>query len=245
MFGKIFNKINPSKLEVLLEESYHNPLKQYDLMKEFLKSNVYVRGSKQKGELFLNYEQGSLIAFTSTNTLQKAQQDFRDYVYCEVSSILKEIPNDTRLLLNTGPNYGKEFLPVEIAILKEGKIPSDLTQTYQMQAGQKLIIYSPKVNPEKLINSLFEKIKECSNVQKAYLAEILKAEEQRPNLIVGIKVLSRELFQKDIVVITEGVKGVVGADEYVDFIEVTDNDASQIGHFMLNETKPFFDREYI
>lgn len=245
MFSKLIPSFKRPNLEILLEESYHNKLKQYDLMKEFLISKIYVRGMKKSKELFLNYEEDSLLAFSSENTLQNARQSLRDYVYCEVDSVLKVMPAGIRLLLNTGPNYGKEFLPNELAFLKDGKIPPDLTQTYQMEAGQKFSLFPPREIPEKLIDALFEEMRGRVNIDKAFLAEILDLNEKKPNLIVGIKVFNESDFAKDVAIVSEAVKGAVGPNEYVDFIQILDNDKSTIAKFMLTEIKPFFDRAYL
>jgi hypothetical protein len=245
MLSKLNFFLKRSNLEALLEDSYYNKLKQYELMKEFLMSQIYIRGMMKGKELFLNYEEDSLLAFTSEETLQNARQLLEDYVCCKVSTVLKLIPAGIRLLLNTGPNYGKEFLPVELSFLKEGKVPSWITQPFQFQPGQKLVIRNTKVFPQKLIDALFERMKNRENVEKAYIAEILLDGNERPNLTVGIKVSNPSNFQKDLVEMTAAVESNVGAGEYVDFIQIMENDNSAIGSFMLQKSKPFFDREYL
>jgi hypothetical protein len=245
MFSKLFDTSQPTKLEILLKESYENKLKKYDFMKEFLASKIYFRGVQNKNGIFLNYEEDSLLAFTSLNTLQKAQQGKNDYFLEDVNLVLKYIPNGIRLLLNTGPNYGKEFLPNELSFLKDGKISPDLTQVYQMKSDQKLSISRPSKIPGKLIDALFEKMRGCSNIDKAFIAEILDSNTGKSNLMVGIKVFDASKFEKDIPIILEAVKGAVGPSAYVDFIQIVNNDTSGIARFMLAETKPFFDREYL
>lgn len=245
MFAKLFGEPNPSKLENLLKESYENKLKRYDLMKEFLSSSVYFKGTIKGKEIFLNYHENSLLAFTSIDSLQKAQQVKRDYFLGLVHEVLEVIPAGIRLLLNTGPNYGKEFSTDELRFLKDGKIPPDLTQVYQMRSGQKFSIFKPREVPQKLVDSLFERMKKCENIEKAYLAEILLLNGEKPNLVVGIKVYDAATFEKDIVSIMEAVKGAISFNEFVDFIQVFENNTSEIANFMTKETKPFFDREYL
>ena len=88
-------------------------------------------------------------------------------------------------------------------------------------------------------------MKKCSSVEKAYLAEIFREGSERPNLIVGIKALDSQGFAKEIGEIADVVVGAVPKGEYVDFIELKENQKSPVVDFMLNKTKPFFDKHYL
>lgn len=244
MYSRIYNSNQDNKLESLLEESYKNQLKRHELMKEFLVSKIYVKGTKKGNELFLNYYEDFLLAFTSEAALQKAKEDLKEYTFCEVVTILRMMPMGIRILLNTGPNYGKEFLSEEISFLKEGKIPPDLIQRHDLKPSEKFAIYLPKVYPQKLIDVLFENIKKCPNVEKAYMAEIFREGSERANLIVGLKALELLSLSQEISYIAEAVVGAVPQGEYVDFVELKENKNSPIADFMLNKTKPFFDKNY-
>lgn len=245
MLSNIFNSNKGSKLEGLLEESYKNQLKRHELMKELLVSKIYVKGMKKGNELFLNYYEDFLLAFTSEVALQKAKEDLKEYIFCEVTLILRMIPKGIRILLNTGPNYGKEFLSEEISFLKEGKIPPDLIQRYDVKPSEKFAIYCPKIYPQKLIDALFENIKKCPNVEKAYVAEIFREGSKQANLIVGLKASESLSLSQEISYIAEAVVGAVPQGEYVDFVELKKDQNSSIADFMLNKTKPFFDKNYL
>lgn len=241
----IFTKQKSSKLEELLISSYGNELKKYALMKGFLSSRIYFKGMKKGKEIFLNYYENSLLAFTSLETLRRAQQLEKDYILEFVPKILQIMPAGIRLLLNTGPNYGKEFLPGELKFLRAGKIPPDLTHAYKLQPGQKYTISIPEEVPQKLIDALFERIKKCENIERAYLAKLKSPSDQKPNFIVGIKVYNEMIFEQDIISVTDAVKGILGPNEFVDFVQIKEKDTTALEYIMMNEVKPFFDREYL
>lgn len=245
MFSKLFPKNQPVKLETLLKESHHDSTKLGDLMKEFLVSKLYVRGFMRNDELFLSYEGDSLLAFTSKDALDRAKQELNQYVFCGTGQILKMLPDGIRLLLNTGPNYGREFLPSELSFLKKGQVSPNILQSNNLQAGKRFAIFPPRNYPQKLIDSLFECLKKRENVEKAYIAEIQLEGDAQSNLIIGVWVSDPIQFSSDLADIADASRKVLDSGEFVDFVELNTSNQSSITKFMLNQSKPFFDRGYI
>ncbi|MBL8013522.1 MAG: enhanced serine sensitivity protein SseB C-terminal domain-containing protein [Candidatus Omnitrophica bacterium] len=245
MFSRLFRRNQPLRIEVLLKESHYDSTKLGDLMKEFLVAKLYVKGFMKNDELFLSYEEDSLLAFTSKDALDKAKQESSQYILCAVGQILKMLPDGIRFLLNTGPNYGKEFLPGELSFLKEGQVSPDVVQSYKLEAGQRFVIFPARNYHQKLIDSLFECLKERENVERAYIAEIQSEGNAQSNLIIGILVSNQTQFSSDLGYIAEAARKVLNSGEFVDFIQLNSANPSSIEKSILAEVKPFFDRSYI
>jgi hypothetical protein len=237
---KIHEKILYDKLKkVVLDRSLNE-----GFLKEFLKAKLYVKAKSQNGNLTFEVVNGGFLAFTSSDCLNRAGQNLKDYLVIETRSLLKSVSGGHSLILNSGGNYGKIFLYNEIQDILNAKIPESATRRFEIKEETKALIGQPKEYPVALVESITEYLSRDGSVEKAYLAWVKLEKEKLAHAMIGLKLIECSLKKYNEIVpkLGEIAQGIIKKGEYVDFIEITQN-SSGVTQYMVEKVKPFYEQK--
>ncbi len=151
-----------------------------------------------------------------------------------------EITRGAYVVLNPGSDYGKEFIPQEIAGMLDGSIFKP-DQTYVVQKETEVLIGQPANYPHKLVKALSEYFGRNKSVNRAYLVLFHNPEtSEEPHLLIGIDVSDNpeKVFGDAGMISSE----VMGKDEIIDFIRL---DKSGFSQHIVNSTKPFYQKSLL
>lgn len=148
------------------------------------------------------------------------------------------ILRDSHVVLNPGADYGKQFLPSEVAAIVDGSIFSQQS-TYVVPEATQVLLGQPAEYPSHITNALKRFFATRSDVRAAYLAHYHNpARDEKPCTLIGVDASG------DWAALVGGASLVLGqvarSTDVVDFIRI---DASGISRYMVNETKPFYRRK--
>lgn len=209
------------------------------------KSNLNIQNNvlQQGAELKIQHIERDGIAwlpiFSSLPRLQQFVRAESTYLQFKARDFF-EITRGAHVVLNPSFDYGKEFIPQEIAGMLDGSIfkPS---QTYIAQKETKVLIGQPANYPHKLVKTLSEYFARNKSVNRAYLVLFHNPEtSEKPHLLIGIDVSDNP----EKVFGDAGMIGsqVMGKDEIIDFIRL---DKSGFSQHILNSTKPFYQKSLL
>ena len=246
-----------SKLEEILRLAADEPAHRPQFCKILLDSQVFLLGttgdSGIDGEV--NLEAGSSIQiqhwekadgspvipfFSSLEVLQKSIDTEESYLALPVRSLF-EMTQGATLILNPKSDYGKEFVPEEVAHLLSKGISQAPSQRV-VEKETKVLLGQPSNYPSKMIDSLTQLLAKHSNVKKAYLALMHDTSvDEKPHLMVGIEA------EGDIEKVMREAGNVAGdtapEGEPVDLYRVKDNE-SGVSDYLINETTPFYEKKW-
>jgi len=249
--------IEENKLEEILRLAANEPAHRPQFCEILLDSQVFLLGttgaSGTDGEI--NLEAGSNIQiqhwekadsspvipfFSSLEVLQKSINTEESYLVLPVRSLF-EMTQGTTLFLNPKSDYGKEFIPEEVAHLLSIGISQAPSQRV-VEKETKVLLGQPSNYPSKMINSLTQLLKKHNNVKKAYLALMHDTSvDEKPHLIVGIEA------EGDIEKVMRQAGNVAGdtapEGEPVDLYRVKNNE-SGVSDYLINQTKPFYEKKW-
>ena len=245
MFQNLNEKIRQNVLyeklkKVVLERSVND-----DFYKELLKAKLYVKAKKQQdGNIKFEIVNKGFLAFTSLDCLKKADQKQEDFLVADAKSLLKSIPENYSLVLNSGQNYGKVFLYNEIQDILTGRLRESATRKFEIKQKTNVQIGQPKEYPVALVEGLIEYLSREGDIDKAYLAWVKLENEKMPHAMVGIKFNQNAKIKYDELVpkLGEIAQKKIKKGDYVDFIEIGEN-LLGVTEYMVHKTKPFYDRQ--
>ena len=237
-----------NKLERLLRQAANEPAHRPEFYRVLLDSMVCVLGfegeddDEDDGLLSIqNWEREDGINvipfFTSLNALEEVIEGEQSYLEMPVKTLF-EITLGATLVLNPSSEYSKDFMPEEVNSLLESGA-GQTTEQRIIEHNTDVMIGEVENYPAELIASLTTLFSKHDNLKAAYLAEIEDPDTKSSNLIIGVQ------GEGDLEnVISEA--GAVAWDtlinnEVLDFI-VIDDEPDGICEYMLNETKPFYER---
>ncbi len=242
-----------NSLERLLQSAATDVAARPDFYQTLLESNIFVIGRADEDapieEVFTAPEGSKLhIAnfdkpdgshyipfFTSINSLQKVLQQETEYLSLPCKSFF-ELTTGSTLILNPGSDYGKEFLPSEVAALLE--IGSNQrAQQRVIERATKVLLGQPKDQPQEMLNALSRLFEKRPEVESAYMCQMLDpSSESGPSLMIGIRMAneSRLIYDQAGAVAAEtSPRGIP-----VDFTLVSNNRDS-ISNYFLTQSEPF------
>ncbi|ELV8719731.1 enhanced serine sensitivity protein SseB [Vibrio vulnificus] len=246
-----------NELEEILRLAANEPAHRPQFCEVLLNSQVFLIGTT--GELSIdgevNLEAGSKIQiqhwekadgtpvipfFSSLKVLQKSIDSEQSYLALPVRSLF-EMTQGATLFLNPKSDYGKEFVPEEVAhLLSIGISQSPTLRVVEKET--KVLLGQPASYPSKMVDSLTLLLAKHSNVKRAYLALMHDTSvDEKPHLIVGIEADGdTEKVMKE--------AGNVAGDtapkgEPVDLYRVKDNE-SGVSEYLINQTKPFYEKKW-
>jgi len=255
--GKVVEIVEENKLEEILKLAAGEPAHRPQFCEVLLNSKVFLLGtaggSGADGEM--NLEAGSKIQlqhwekadgspvipfFSSLEVLQESIDSEESYLALPALSLF-EMTQGATLFLNPKSDYGKEFIPEEIAHL----LSIGITQAPSQRVVEKetnVLLGQPSSYPSEMVDSLTQLLAKHSNVKKAYLALMHDTSvDEKPHLIVGIEA------DGDIEKVMREAGSVAGdtvpKGEPVDLYRVKDNE-SGVSEYLINQTEPFYEKRW-
>jgi len=245
-----------NQLERLLRLAAKEPAHRPEFYRVLLDSPVFVLGSTDDEEMGEKYlEEGSALSlvnwqkedgtsvipfFSSFDTLQTSIEE--DVGYLELPArVLFEMTQGANLIMNPHSEFGKEFLPDEVALLLDDQLGTH-SEVRTIEKETEVMMGQPEIYPVQLVDSLTTLFSKHEIVKAAYLGLIHDAsQDEQPNLIIGLQ------GDGDLEAVIHEAGTVAwdttDEDEVVDFI-VLDNENDGIAEYFLNETKPFYEHSW-
>ena len=245
-----------NRLESLLRLAATEPAHRPEFYKLLLQSPLFVLGEADEavdeGEQvaqgsnlsLLHWEKpdGSTVipVFTSLQAMQDSID--ADESYLEIPArALFEMTLGEELVLNPDSEFGKELMPAEVESLLSGSVGQQALERV-LEESTEIVIGQPEQYPGQLVDSLTTLFSKHVNVKAAYLGLIHDAkQDDQPNLIIGLQ------GEGDLQAVIQEAGAVTwdttADEEVVDFI-IIEQDDEGIAEYFLNESKPFYDRQW-
>jgi len=177
--------------------------------------------------------------FSSVARLRAVLESERTYLAMQGRNLL-EILRGSHLVLNPGSPFGKQFFPEEVEAMLSGDIFREYT-THTLEEQTEVLLGQPKVYPRHLTDALEQVFAELPDVKAAYLAHVVfSGADQPPHTMIGVDGGGDEKNWEGLMTaVTRKLKQVARPDDIVDVIRIDDSGVSK---YMLDETKPFYER---
>ena len=249
----MFKPVN--NLEKSLMSAATDPSSRPQFYRDLLEANIFII---QYGKSDLNIQNNVLQAgaelkiqhiekngvawlpiFSSLERLQKFIRSEANYLQFKAKDFF-EMTRGAHIVLNPGFDYGKEFVPQEIAGILDGTIFKP-NQKYVAQKDTKVLIGQPAVYPTKLVKALSDYFATNKFVNRAYLVKFHNPESgEPPHLLIGIDASGdwEKVFGDAGLIGTE----VMGKDEIIDFIRLDNSGFSQ---YIINSVKPIYQKSFL
>ncbi len=178
--------------------------------------------------------------FSSLVRLQATLQEEREYLRMGVRPFLAMTQGATLLLnLNPGSDYGKEFLPSEIAQLLDGSMFQS-PQPYVVKQDTEILIGQPANYPDNLVASLRQLYAKLPKVRAAYLAQYHDpSRDESPGVLVALDVAGD--YEKILADSGICVRGISPEYHHLDFVDLQ---TSSLKDYFL-KTKPFYKQSFL
>lgn len=178
--------------------------------------------------------------FSSLEVLQKSIESEQSYLELPARSLF-EITQGATLFLNPRSDYGKEFVPEEVAHLLSiglSQVPSNRV----VEKETKVLLGQPSNYPSKMVDSITQLLSKHSNVKRAFLALMHDTSlDEKPHLVVGIEAEGN--IEKVIREVGNVAADTAPDGEPVDLYRVTENEPG-VSDYLINQTKPFYERKW-
>lgn len=249
----MFKPVN--NLEKSLMSAATNPSSRPQFYRDLLDADIFII---QHGKSNMNIQnnilqEGTLLKiqhierdgiswlpiFSSLQRLQQFIHSESSYLQLKAKDFF-EITRGAHIVLNPGFDYGKEFVPQEIAGILDGTIFKPI-QKYVAQKDTKVFIGQPAVYPTKLVKALSDYFATNKFVNRAYLVQFHNPESgEPPHLLIGIDASGdwEKVFSDAGLIGTE----VMGKDEIIDFIRLDNSGFSQ---HIINSAKPIYQKSFL
>lgn len=247
-----------NELERLLVQASTDPGARPDFYRDFLEADLIVLGysgeSPGEGEGVADLPAGSTVnivrwqdregqealpVFSSRERLSEAIEQEARYMRIKGRVLLDIVGSELPLVLNPMSNYGKEFLPEELASMRDGSIFRQLEST-TVEENRQVLIGQPANYPQALVDALKSLFSRHPQVERAYLAQMHDpATNASPFLIVGVEA-EGDVGQ----VISDAgiaIQGTLAEREGVQFFQVRVGDEGLSG-YMLGSVEPFYSK---
>lgn len=244
-----------NKLEEVLVAACTDPSARPEFYRHLLESELFLltpAAPEQEGRttletgtkislVNLNGANGAFLPiFTSKQRLQEmVTQLGRNYGFLALQGrslfeILTQHPQPA--VLNPGAPYGKELNVDEIRRIADGSILK--TEGRVVQKATEVLLGQPAKYPSELVATLSKLFTKHPSVEASYLAQIHDpSTSEKPHLIIGIEASGD--FQRIVGEAGMTAQGILGDEEFVDFIQVGGGKGSLDSYFK-KQTKPFY-----
>ncbi|HEX8229675.1 MAG TPA: enhanced serine sensitivity protein SseB C-terminal domain-containing protein [Chloroflexia bacterium] len=249
-----FTPVN--ELERLLVQAATDPGARPAFYRAFLEGDLLVLGyagespSDEAGMIHL--PEGSTVSiaswqdqegrevipvFSSMERLRKSIEQEGRYLKLKGTALLEIVGDELPIMLNPRSDYGKEFVPKELASLRDGSIFRQV-ESSTVQEDRQVLIGQPANYPQPLVDALKSLFSRHPEVERAYLAQMHDpAAGASPFLLVGVQ------SEGDIgqVISDAGIAihGTLGEGESVQFLRVRPGEAGLAG-YMVESVEPFY-----
>lgn len=158
-----------------------------------------------------------LPVFSSLAALQRFIDREVGYVAMNAFDFLN-ITRGARLLLNPGSDYGKEFLPEEVASILDGSIWRP-DQSYTVERETQVLLGQPARHPTELVDVLRRVFAKLESVHAAWLAHFVNpAQDPKGHTLIAIE--ASENWDQIVGEAGMAANGVSVPDPPVDFIRL-------------------------
>ena len=247
-----------NELERLLVEASADPGARPAFYRAFLDGDLLVLGysgdSPGEGEGVTGLPAGSTVSivrwqdvegreaipvFSSLDRLRESIEQEERYMQIQGRALLDIVGSELSLVLNPRSDYGKEFVPGELASLRNGSIFRQLEST-TVQADRQVLISQPTKYPQALVDALKSLFSRYPQVERAYLAQMHDpAASPTPFLVVGVQAngdLGQVMSDAGI-----AIQGTLREGEGVQFLRVRAGDEGLAG-YMVGSVEPFYSK---
>jgi hypothetical protein len=181
----------------------------------------------------------AIPVFSSLDRLRESIQQEERYMQLKGKTLLDIAGSELAIVLNPMSDYGKEFVPEELASMLDGSIFRQLEGT-TVEEDRQVLISQPVNYPQALVDALKSLFSRQPEVERAYLAQMHDpAASASPLLIVGVQASG------DVAEIMSdagiAIQGTLAEGEGVQFFQVRAGDEGLSG-YMVGSVEPFYVR---
>lgn len=251
-----FTPVN--ELERLLMQAATDPGARPAFYRAFLEGDLWVLGyagespSDEAGVVQLPADSTVSIAswqdqegrevipvFSSLERLRKSIEQEGRYLKLKGTDLLDILGDELPIMLNPRSDYGKEFVPQELASMRDGSIFRQL-ESSTVPEDRRVLVGQPAKYPQALVDALKSLFSRHPQVERAYLAQMHDpAASASPFLIVGVQ--AEGDVEQVIADAGIAVQGTLAQGEGVQFFPVRAGDQGLSG-YMLGSVKPFYSK---
>ncbi|HEX8219738.1 MAG TPA: enhanced serine sensitivity protein SseB C-terminal domain-containing protein [Chloroflexia bacterium] len=181
----------------------------------------------------------AIPVFSSLERLRESIAQEERYMQIEGRVLLDIVGSALPLVLNPMSDYGKEFVPEELASMQDGSIFRRLEST-TVEENRQVLIGQPANYPQALVDALKSLFSRHPEVERAYLAQMHDpAAGASPFLIVGVQAqgdMGQVMSDAGI-----AIQGALAEGEGVQFFQVRVGDDGLSG-YMVGSVEPFYVR---
>jgi hypothetical protein len=186
-------------------------------------------------------ERVSCTAFySSENRLREANPGQTDFLCLSAAAFFK-LTKGSRLVMNPGLPFCKEFQPGEIEAVLDGRIFGNV-EPHRVQEDREILIGQPDSYPYELVAALSRLFKRYKSVRKAYLAQYAdSARDPAPGLMICVDmdaVGDWAAVKNDS---SAMISPVQHAYKFVDFV-LYEPKGGGISTYFVDRVKPFYER---
>jgi hypothetical protein len=236
-------EFNPSnRLEVLLSLAAQDPTRRPCFYRELLDNDVYmlvvydeigirIQSVKRDAEeiIPLFSSLARLEEFTRATGLEDYKHDHGSGR--EVLTILET----AHIILNPISNHQKTFKPPEIRGILDGSYMKK-AKIIKLDGEQESLYSIPDPYPDELVNDLKASFAFSKLVRTAYLVQVHQDNRMHPQLVIGLEADEGYIAAEPAEIAMESL----GEDEFISFIKLG---ADSLSIFMIEKTKPIYERE--
>jgi hypothetical protein len=179
----------------------------------------------------------AIPVFSSLDRLRESIEQEERYMQIKGRALLDIVGSELPLVLNPRSDYGKEFVPGELASLLDGSIFRQLEGT-TVEADRQVLVSQPANHPQALVDALKSLFSRHPEVERAYLAQMHDpAASPTPFLVVGVQAngdLGQVMSDAGI-----AVQGTLAEEEGVQFLQVRAGYGGLAG-YMVESVEPFY-----
>ncbi|RVU85415.1 hypothetical protein EOL70_05575 [Leucothrix sargassi] len=246
-------------LEQALHQAAIDEAKVEDFYKLMMESRVFILGTPagdvkdpefvltEDDELMINHWESDedkspvIPFFTSLQTLQKVIPEDEPYLEVPTEALFR-MTLGIPMVLNPNTDFGMEFSPEDVVSLLGSDTVNNAEGLLDGEYDENGVYLDTLAKqPEKLVETISEILKDYDDVNMAYLAVIHEpSEDPEPHLLVGILGSSTDM-DETIAAIAERITEDDNDSpfEMFDFFTINDDDPD-ISNFLTEHVEPFY-----
>ncbi len=175
--------------------------------------------------------------FSSRERLRESIEREERYLQLKGAALIDLVGDELSIVLNPRSDYGKEFLPKELASMRDGSIFGRF-ESSTVQEDRQVLVGQPTNYPHALVDALKSLFARRPEVERAYLAQVHDpAASDRPLLTVGVQAVGDiEQLMADMGI---ALQGTLAEGEGVQFLQVRPGEGGLAG-YMMESAEPFY-----
>jgi hypothetical protein len=160
------------------------------------------------------------------------------------AAALFNLTKGSRLIMNPGLPFCKEFDPEEIDALLDGGVFGRI-EPHEVEQDREITIGPPDPRPEELIDALSKLFRRYPSVRKAYLAQYVDpARDPAPGLIVCVDMAAPADWESVVRDSSVAIAAVGSRHKFVD-LALFESGMTGVSSYFLDQGKPFYESKSI